>query len=98
MFKEVDPPKTSNNKQPQNGHEAARVTHGTLARPSLYGQKVVEYCVLELVDSFGCEEGRLVLGDVLVGWAPVVRAPHPPRVEMTAYQQDKQTRKVASCR
>ena len=59
---------------------------------------MVEDSVLELVDPFWCQEGGLVLCDVLVGGAPVVRAAHPPRVEVSTYQEDEETREVASSR
>ena len=56
---------------------------------------MVEDGVLELVDPLGGEEGGLVLGQVLVGGSPVVRSPHPRRVEVAAYEEEDQTDDVA---
>ena len=49
---------------------------------------MVEDGVLKLVAALGGEEGGLVLRHVLVGWSAVVRAAHPPRVEVSTYQED----------
>ena len=77
---------------------AAAVTHSTLSRPSLNGEEVIEDSVLKLVDALGGEEGGLVLRHVLVGWSAVVRAAHPPRVEVSTHQEDEQPSEVASGR